>query len=239
MNTRQTYSLLAFLGATPLAGCTPTGASTHADGAGGAQNFVPCGPDASILDAENNKDQVSLKGGRSGWLYSFVDETGTTITPGTDNFTLSPGGANGSAFAARFNGKLSAASEVYAGFGFGFKEKEDESYDASKYAGVSFFAKAAPGSTTRIRVKVPDINTDPHGKVCGECYNDFGIELDLTQEWTQYVVPFAETRQEEGWGAPRTAAIDPSKLFGIQFMVATGGVDFDIWIDDVAFACTE
>ena len=218
--------------------CGPTGASTNADAAS-AQNIVACGPDAVIVDAENNQDQVLLRQGRSGWLYSFIDEAGSSVAPPPDNFTLAQGGANGSTYAARFTGKLATASVVYAGFGFGFSEQAEQPYDASKFAGISFLAKAGENSTQRIRVKVPDVNTDPNGKVCGECYNDFGVNLDLTPEWTQYVVPFAEMRQEPGWGAPQTPAIDNNKLFGVQFMVSTAGADYDIWIDDVAFVCAE
>lgn len=237
MSTRF-VPVTSVLFATAIAACAPSGGSTNADAAT-PQNIGACGPDALILDAESSEDQVLLRQGRSGWLYSFIDETGSTVTPAPNHFAMSEGGANGSAKAARFTGKLGTGSVVYAGIGFGFNERAEEAYDATKFAGISFFAKAAEGSTQRIRVKVPDVNTDPNGKVCGECFNDFGVNLDLTNEWTQYVVPFGEMRQEPGWGAPQTPAIEPNKLYGVQFMVNTSGADFDIWIDDVAFVCAK
>jgi hypothetical protein len=41
--------------------------------------------------------------------------------------------------------------------------------------------------------------------------------------------------QTPGWGAPRPGSIDRSKLFGVQWQVATPGAAFDLWIDDVVF----
>jgi endoglucanase len=108
-------------------------------------------------------------------------------------------------------------------------------YDASKYKGISFWAKKGPGSTGNVRLKVPDVSTDPDGKMCKECFNDFGLDLQLTEEWTQYTIPFTSMKMMKGWGSPRADGIDPSKLYGMQWQVNEPGAKFDIWIDEIAF----
>jgi endoglucanase len=110
-------------------------------------------------------------------------------------------------------------------------------YDASSYDGVSFVARRSAGSTPYLRFKIPDANTDPDGKICTECYNDFGIPFQVTEEWTRYEVKFSELAQEADWGQPRPAAIDRSKIYEMQWQVAVPNADFDVWIDDVTFLC--
>ena len=102
---------------------------------------------------------------------------------------------------------------------------------------MTFFAKRGAGSTGKVRLKVPDGNTDPEGGVCSECFNDFGEDLNLGEQWQRFVFPFRDMKQMEGWGAPRKAHIDPSKLFGLQWQVNTQGADYDIFVDNVAFVC--
>jgi endoglucanase len=108
-------------------------------------------------------------------------------------------------------------------------------YDASKYAGIAFWAKRGENSTPKVRLKVPDSNTDPDGGVCTECFNDFGADLTLTEQWKKYTVPFAAMKQMEGWGSPAPSSIDKSKLFGLQWQVVAQGVSYDVWVDDVQF----
>ena len=77
-------------------------------------------------------------------------------------------------------------------------------YDASKAAGISFWAKRGENSTGKVRLKVPDVNTDPEGGVCkepnNECFNDFGYDLNLTTDCKQYIFPWKSMRQMPGWG---------------------------------------
>ena len=108
-------------------------------------------------------------------------------------------------------------------------------YDASKYKGVSFLAKVGEGSTTALRFKIPDVNTEPKGGVCKECYNDFGIDFAATTEWTRYTVMFSDLKQGDGWGDPHPPGLDASKIFGMQWQTESVGKDYDIWIDDVSF----
>ena len=194
-----------------------------------------CPPEAKIEDGEDNNNQVLIQDGRSGYVYTYVDPGGSTIDPaGGAQFGMSPGGANGSQFALHISGQIATANVVYAALGMNLTDPKGP-YDASKYKGISFFAKKGTGSTGKVRIKVPDKNTDPDGGVCGACANDFGMSLTLSEQWQKFVVPFSALRQESGWGNPRPRSLASEAIYAIQFQVNDKGRPFDIWVDDLAF----
>jgi endoglucanase len=222
-------------------GCYPASGAAHAPNASADKtdaDLAGC-PGSRLDDGEDGNNQILTSGGRGGYWYTYADKAGTTIVPPAGDtggtFAMSEGGAHGSTLAARMQGKVGRGGIVYAGMGFSFVDPKAP-YDASKFKGIAFFAKTGEKSTTSIRVKVPDVNTDKDGKVCTECYNDFGVDLNLTTAWKRYVVPFASMSQLAGWGAPHTAAIDAHKLYGIQWQVASPGAAYDVWIDDPELA---
>jgi endoglucanase len=168
-----------------------------------------------------------------------VDEGGSSITPEAGKnggtFAMSPGGANGTPFAAHMSGTVGRSGfSLYAGMGLNFVDPKGQ-YDSSKYKGITFWAKKGPGSTGNVRMKVPDIATEPDGKICKECYNDFGMDFELTEQWTQYTIPFTSMKQLKGWGSPHTEGIDSKTLYGIQWQVNEPGAAYDIWVDEIAF----
>ncbi len=224
-------------------------ACKHGGAGGGASSaaasaFKSCGPEGLIDDGEDNNNQSAPVAGRGGYWYTFVDKIGSTITPTAGSqggtFTMSPGGANNSKFAANMKGKIGKADQppdyLFAGMGINFQDPKAP-YDASKYKGISFWAKKGPGSSGKVRLKVPDINTDPEGKACKECFNDFGSDLNLTETWTKYTIPFSEMTQLPGWGSPQPGAVTPAKLFGLQFQINQPGASYDISVDDLEFLC--
>jgi endoglucanase len=236
MKRSFSWSVLATVGCVALAvGCKPKGAG--GDLQTPQEAAKACGPEGMIDDMEDNNNQVLLQGMRSGYWYTFLDEAGSTVTPTAGakggTFTPSEGGAKGSAYAARFHGTIGTGAIVYAGMGANLVDPKD-AYDASAYGGIGFYAKKGPG-VGKIRLKVPDSNTDPQAGTCKECFNDFGIELELTDKWTKYVVPYSVMKQEVGWGDPLVPKITPSKLYGIQFQVNVPGQPYDIWIDNLTF----
>jgi endoglucanase len=198
----------------------------------------PCPGEAIIDDGEDSNNQVLLQDNRSGYIYTFADDEGTVVepVPGSQGgvFTMAPGGVNGSGYAARMKGKVAVGEVVFAGMGFNLTDPKDP-YDASRYGGISFWAKRGPGSTGNVVFKIPDANTDPDGQVCSACYNDFSLPLRLTEEWQKYTVVFDALRQEPGWGAPRPSSVAADRLYAVQFQVKEKGADYDIWIDDVRF----
>jgi endoglucanase len=190
-----------------------------------------------IADGENNSNQIADIKNRGGYWYTFSDDLGTSVVPETGKnggtFQMSPGGANGTKFAAHMSGTVGGSGNVHAGMGLNFVDPKGQ-YNASKYKGVSFWAKKGPG-TGAVRLKVPDVATEPDGKVCKECFNDFGMDLTLTDQWTQYTIPFTSMKQLKGWGSPHTDGVDPATLYGLQWQVNEPGAQFDIWIDEIEF----
>jgi hypothetical protein len=191
-------------------------------------------PQFVIDDCEDDNNQVSTQGGRNGYWYTFVDKQGSTISPPAHTkFLMSPGGAAGSKYAAHILGKMSANGDpLFAGLGFSFTDPKGP-YDATSYTGVSFYAKVGAKSTKTVRLKLPDVNTDPDGRVCKECFNDFGTDLTLTGDWKKYTIPFAAMKQMKDWGDPNPPAVNKAKVYGMQWQVTDTGVDYDLWIDDV------
>jgi endoglucanase len=191
-----------------------------------------------ISDGEIGPNQTNPIKGRGGYWYTFLDNAGSTVTPTAGaqggTFTMADGGANGTKKAAHMTGSIGTADIVYAGMGLNFVDPKGQ-YDASKYKGVSFWGKKGPGSTGKVRLKMPDVNTEPDGKVCSECFNDFGMDLVLTDQWQQFTIPFAALKQMKGWGNPIKSSIEPTTLYGMQFQVNQPGATFDIWIDEIQF----
>ena len=234
------YVSLALVGllAVAVTGCEKGAGAPAKSASSPAPSAMDCAVASTIDDVEDNDSQIAVSDGRSGYMYSYADESygkgGTTITPRPDAFSTTAGGAEGSAYAMHVTGKVAQSGEIYAGMGFNFTES-DGLYDASAYRSISFYAKVGDGSSPHVRLQVADVNTDPKGGVCkeSECYNDFGAPLILTTEWKKYTIPFADLKQQSGWGNPRPPTVETSKLIGVKWQVATPGADYDLWIDNV------
>jgi endoglucanase len=204
--------------------------------AAAASPFRLCPRTYVVDDMEDDNNQVIPQLGRSGYWYTFADKGGTTIEPAAGgHFSPSLGGANGSAYAARASGAVApSGAPLFAGLGFSITDPKGP-YDASAYSGITFVARVGPGSSPHVRLKVPDIQTDPEGHRCSECFNDFGADLVLSETWRRYTVAFDRMTQMEGWGSPRPSSIDMSKIFGVQWQVTQPGTSYEVWVDDVAF----
>ena len=232
---RSSHACIGVVWLFGVVGCIPEGGALTGAAAANSPEGKACPADGLIDDAEDNNNQIALNKGRAGYWYTFGDKVGSTVTPAAGGtFAMSKGGASGSALAAHASGKIGGGQVVYAGMGFNFIDPKG-AYNASAYKGISFWAKVGPGSATGVRLKVPDADTDPDGKVCTECFNDFGADLELTTAWTKYTVPFSTMTQLAGWGAPHPGALNPAKLFGVQWQVNSPGATYDIWVDEIAF----
>ena len=150
---------------------------------------------------------------------------------------MTEGGADGSKFAARFSGTIGDGQYPFAGMGFSFFDPK-AAYDLSSCKGISFKAKKGTAESTGIlRMKVGDVNTAPEGGVCKDCFNDFGRDVLLTEEWSEITTNFYEMKQEPYWGEPKPQ-IDASRAYQVQFQVKEG--PFDIYVDDVKLVgCAE
>jgi endoglucanase len=226
--------------APPAGSNTPGAAPGSAASLGGASAFKDCGPSGMIDDGEDGNNQNLPNDNRGGYWYTFRDKKGTTVDPiaGEDGgtFAMTEGFGHGSQFGARYHGKVGTGAPLFAGMGVNFVDPKAP-YDASKYAGIAFWAKRGENSVPKVRLKVPDSNTDPDGGVCTECFNDFGADLTLTTDWKMYIFPWKSMKQMPGWGNPRKPHISPAKIYGIQFQVNVPSANYDIAVDDLKFIC--
>jgi hypothetical protein len=113
-------------------------------------------------------------------------------------------------------------------------------YDASKYTGISFWAKIDAGTSSVVRVNFPDKDTQPDGNLCSTasnagadaCYDHYGYRITLSSTWTKYTIMFSQLATQN-WGRGGSG-FDPASLYQVLFQIPTGAT-FGIWVDDPAF----
>jgi len=192
-----------------------------------------------IDDLEDGDGSIIEEPGRTGAWYTYNDGaegSGQSPAEGTE-FLPAEGGANDSAYAANTSG--SGFTDWGAAMAFDINTGEEGAkgvFDGSSYTGIAIMAR---GNTT-MRASIATVATtateydgdcEPGSGEGEECDDAFGVNLNLSDEWAQYVLPFDSVTQD-GWGQP--ASFDASTILGMQFSIADGG-EFDIWVDDVGF----
>jgi hypothetical protein len=118
--------------------------------------------------------------------------------------------------------------------------------DASTMTGVRFLARAGLGATlgnASMRFSLQTAETNPpeaHGlcdnTIQGSCYNAHGTYFTVSEQWTEFLVPFSFVAQEQDWGTQ--VPFDPTQLLGMVWEARDSAERppcFDFWIDDVAF----
>ncbi len=195
---------------------------------------LPLCKNGLLDDGEDGNGQIIKVGGRDGYWFTFVDTEGSDIAP-RGPFQMAEGGrtAGGSLDASRhyahLTGKLAPAGKsLYAGVGFALSNPKS-GFDLSKAQGIQFWAKG-PGM---VRFKTPDVNTDPVGDRCDDCYNDFGVDIYLSDRWERYTVLFDQMEQQPGWG-DRAPYVASGGILAVQWQFTTPGASFDLSFDDVA-----
>ena len=182
----------------------------------------------------------------NGYWYTYHDSLGGTVWPASAevNFMSAPG-ANGSNYAMRLTGTNSSGTgDIYGGAGLNLMEPKAfmDLTIGGMYSGIKFDGKVGATATV-YRFKLPDVDTDPDGGICGDtgsgggkCYDDFGQAVTLTSTWTNYSYSFS-SMTEVGFGYP--ASVDtsipfkPTQTSAVQFQTEEVGVDFDLWIDNI------
>ena len=205
-----------------------SGDTSSSTSSGGGLKLTP------IDDMEDQEGSILSKAGA--W-YTYNDATmGATQTPvGTPFVMAKVPKANGSSqYAANTTGN----GFTTWGAGFGFDLNNDgvakKAFDASQYAGITFWALAGAGATTAIRFNVGDSQTTPEAGNCGmTCSDDFGSNLTLTGDWQQFTIRLFEMKAVN-WSKQNLTAINKAGLYTVHFQ-ASQNTTFDIWIDDISF----
>lgn len=204
---------------------------------------------------EDGDGSIEFTAGRGGVWFAFNDHT-STQEPDlyAESFAMSKidPPRQGSRFAVHTSG----SGFTKWGAGVGLDLRAQQPYDASGYAGISFWARRAPDiEFFELQLQVPDRATSPLGGQCGPglCHDDFGdlIPSDagavpephprphLSEDWTYFHYTWDEM-QAQDWSEQSlrgVTRIDPSKIYGIRFQVENKYPGFDFWIDDLAFMC--
>lgn len=199
------------------------------------------GADLEFIDQmEDGDGTIEMVERRGGVWFAFNDKTGSQF-PSIDAETFSM-----SELAPARGSSLRAARSYGEGFtvwgaGIGFELYNQKAYDLSRYAGITFWARRAPGTASALRFAVTDSATAPRGGKCRDyadystCNDYFGADLSLSTAFRSYSFNWSELSQV-GWGEPHPASITTSEVYGIRFQ--TDPVEeFDFWIDDVALLC--
>jgi hypothetical protein len=219
-------------------GKPPEAGSTRFDGAVGDSGSACVGlaSNEELIDDLNDGNRFipSVNGRVGAWTDSDDGTPGGTMVPDPANaFTPTDTGDVCRKYAAYVKGTGFSTSGASFWFGLG------SPYNASKYTGISFWAKVDSGSTAVIRVEFPDKDTFPDGGICStsgtgstSCWDHYGSRITLTNDWKKYTVPFSQLSQD-GWGLLATQ-FDPASLYEVLFQIPVNAT-FGIWIDDVAF----
>lgn len=90
-----------------------------------------CPRDVGLIDdGEDNSNQIAVIQDRGGYWYTFSDEVGSTVVPETGKnggtFQMTPGGANGTKFAAHMEGKVAGGNSGYVGVGLNFVDPQGQ-----------------------------------------------------------------------------------------------------------------
>jgi hypothetical protein len=206
------------------------------DGAGGAVACPVLSPNEDMIDDLNDGDRFIP--GNSGRVGAWKDSHDTTPTgsmyPDPQNpFTPTDTGDPCRKYAAYVKGA------GFSDWGADFSVGLGSPYNASKYTGITFWAKSDASASQVLRVSFPDKDTHQNGGLCKpnssgakQCNDHYGTRPTLTPTWTKFTILFKDLSQD-GWGM-QAAAFDPSTLFEILFQIPENA-SFAIWVDDLAF----
>jgi hypothetical protein len=207
-------------------GSGSTEATAATTGSGGARNLVSGsstansaspsvtattanGGSPSLLLVDDFEDGDTLASNGFGWWYSQNDTAGDQDFRISETSERPPStrAANSSGIGFDLWGAL-LGLDLTPGDGM---------YDASAFAEVRFWAKAAPDSVTSLSARLLE---------GGEL--QFETVIELTTEWQEYVLAFDSVVPVDG----SDRKVDASRLAAVQFFVFSAD-RFDFWIDDV------
>jgi hypothetical protein len=151
----------------------------------------------------------------AGATPALVEPEGSPDSPDFTLFTRGEGFERWGAFVgARLNAARSRAC----------------TYDVSGSSGLRLNARGSG----KLRVNLGTVETTPvvdGGSCTAEQCSDYGVVVELGDDWQRIEVPFEELTQP-GWATP--AAWKPEELLRLSFWTEQPE-SFEVWIDDVGF----
>jgi hypothetical protein len=197
--------------------------------------FAPCSPvvvggqEPMIDDFEDGDAHLLKVDKRAGSWVTFSDGTAPQLPRLGVAFSANriPGGRGTSQFG------LHTSGGTFKDWGTVLSAEltPRRCYDASAYAGVTFWARGK--GRVRVGVKMTQVVAEDFGGSClKNCFDGHSAERTVTKDWQRFEVRWDELAQK-GFGP--VVAFDPHSLFAIEFAMPANRPPFDYWIDDVAF----
>ncbi len=152
----------------------------------------------------------------------------SVVTPDTSGeespFTMTEGGANGTANYARVEYSLDKggnANAPFIGVGFAMAEPKDI-YDLSAASGISFYYK---GAASRFKV-----NMGGEGDTeTALGWNAYGYNITASTDWKLVEIAWTDLAQLPGWGTALPGGFNPALAMEFQWQVE-GATDDEGWI---------
>lgn len=220
------------------------GSVASAGSAGMSSAGASNGPVGDQIDDFEDQDAFILRlSMRNGPWYVVADTTATGTTG--PSMTIGPLATadlrpNSTGIAA-----LHLAASGFTDWGAGVgadmvnQMAKKAPYDISAYRGIRFYAKVGSGSTSTVKVLLPNTYSDADGGKCSDLVTTkrcgdhlFKSVSGLKTTWDVYQVNFSDLTQQ-AFGLPQTT-IDLTGVYSIQFTLANK-LPIDLWIDDVSF----
>ena len=183
-------------------------------------------------------------------LYGKPDGSWMALAWGANkvngNFVVE-GGANGTQMAAHVFGTLvDRGDSQYPGFMLMGPFKNKGYYDASAFTGIRFYYNCPLDDNTPKRrfsiATAPTVPVNLGGTCKRGCWNHYGMDMDVSDEWELKSYGFGELKRETGWGSPvmppdltdhLTEFLDLQWVNSGQNVPARYNVNY--WVDEIEF----
>jgi hypothetical protein len=221
---------------TVIGGTRTGGASGGVVSTGGTSRPGSLASNEELIDDMNDGDRFLAKAGArvGAWKVSNDGTPGGTMYP-DPNSPFVPTDTGDPEFKFAIYVKATGFTSDYSSsFSLGLGAP----YNASKYTGISFWAKSDAGSQYA-RALFPDKDTDPDAGLCSmsgpasnRCYDHYGYRFQFAPGWNKYIINWKNLTQD-GWGR-KGNSFDPSTLFEIIFQFPENAT-YAVWLDNLAF----
>lgn len=212
---------------------TTTGTTTSDDDSGTPPREcgeTPRAERATLIDDLENETPPRSEGRMGGWFLAHDGTSGEQFPAATYPLERTDEDAHGGDYAIRTWGSGFTDWGAEIGISFNYDGFGDCAYDVSSFAGVSFWAKGE-GEIDFLVATEPTVPVSFGGTCTGTCWDDFGIVIELGDEWQHYEVRWEDLAQQ-GWGT--RATFDPASVMWLHWSDRSAE-SFDIWLDDIYF----
>ena len=189
------------------------------------------GANLMIDDVEDGDSFIVATDARRGSWYVNNDATLGYQMPAVGKpFSVTAGGASGSAYSVRTTG--SGFNSWGAALGVVLSDANGRRcpYDVTGTRGMRFVAKGTGSVTVQVATSAT-VPIDEGGHCATNCYDYYATTIVVGSTWTTYQLPW-QILAQEGWGT--RAAFAPNSVMFFEFAFDVGSF-FDLYIDDLAF----